>query len=78
MRLFFHDLEELYPCGSDDNHGNSAKTFRDPKNIFVNIIYWDRAIAHTFQHSLLKSSLKSIKKSQIEISDIHGCKTAHA
>ena len=78
MRLFLHDLEELYNRGSHGNHGNMVKTFRDSKNIFVHIIYRDRAIAHTFQYSLLASSLESIQKSQIEISNIRVKKTAHA
>ena len=67
MSFFLHDLEELYNRGCDGDNGNMVKTFHDSKNIFVNIIYSDRAIAHTFQHSLLKSSLESIQKSQIEL-----------
>ena len=48
MRVFFHDMEELYHRGSDGNNGNIGKTFRDSKNIFVDTIYWNWAIAHTF------------------------------
>ena len=66
MRFFLHDMEELYYRGSDGYIGNRVKAFRDSKNISVDIIYRDRAIAHTFQYSLLKSSPESIKKSQIE------------
>ena len=62
MCFFLHDMEELYKRGSDGNNGSIVKTFRDSKNLFVNIIYWDRAITRTFQHSLLESSLKSIEK----------------
>ena len=70
MRFFLHDMEELYNRGSDGNNGNIVKTFRDSKNISVNTIYWDWAIARTVQYSLLKNSLESIKKSQIEIPNI--------
>ena len=62
MRFFFHDMEKLYHRGRDGNNGNVVKTFCDSKNIFVNIIHWDRAIARTFQYSLLKSALEAIKK----------------
>lgn len=62
MCFFLHDMEELYKRGRDGNNGSIAKAFRDSKNLFVNIIYWDRAITCAFQHSLLESSLKSIEK----------------
>jgi len=78
MRFFLHDMEELYNGGGDDDHGNIVKTFRNSENIFVGIIYRHRAIAYTFQHSLLKSSIESIKKSQIAIPDIDAGKTARA
>jgi len=78
MRFFLHDLEELYNHGGDGNDGNIVETFRDSKNIFVDIIYRHWAIARAFQYSLLKSSLESTKKSQIEIPNIHTGKNAHA
>lgn len=78
MRFCLHDLEELYNRGSDDNDGNIVETFRDSKNLSVNIIYRHWPIAHTFQYSLPKGSFESIKKGQTEIGGIHAGKTAHA
>jgi len=71
-------MEELYNRGSDENNGNIVKAFCDSKSISVNIIYWDRAIAHNFQYWLLKRYLESIRKSQIAIPDIHVGKAPHA
>jgi len=67
MRFCLHDLEKLYHRGADGHNGNIVKAFGDSKILSVNIIYRNRAVAHTFQYSLLKSFLESIKKSQIEI-----------
>ncbi len=64
MHFFFHVMEELYTCGNNVNDGNIVATFPNTKNIFVRIVHWDRAIAHTFQYSLLKSFLESIKNRQ--------------
>jgi hypothetical protein len=71
-------MEKLFNRGSDDNNGNIVRAFRYSKSISVNIIYWDRAIAHNFQYSLFKSSFESIKKSQIAIPDIHLGEAPHA
>ena len=70
MRFFLYDMEKLYNRGGNGDNWNIVKAFRDSKNLFVNIIYRDRAVAHTFQHSLLKSSPESIKKSRIKMPNL--------
>ena len=62
MRVFLHDLEELYYRGGDDRHGNSVKTLRHSENTLVGAIYRDRAVADTFQYALLESTLEAIKE----------------
>ncbi len=67
MCFFIHDLEELFNCDSNGNDGNTVTRIPNTKNIFVNFIYWDRAITHTLKCAILKGSFESIETYQIEI-----------
>ncbi len=76
MCFFIHDIEELFNRGSDGNYGDIVTRIPNTKNIFVNFIYWNRAITYTLKCAIFKDSFESIyrkpkEKNEREIASLY-------